>query len=260
MAPKSNQLKEKFDAFMGEDDDDSVGSGRGSIGGKLAGLSGLKPTSPAKLGIPSPAKPRLGLGNLGTPPSSKLGKPAGGIGIGKLGGLTTKHAGGTSKPAETVGISKLGGLATGGIGKPAGGLGKPTSTSDVEETLSKLSLSVKQVNSELKSSVESNVEALKSITSLVQGLAEKTVASFQEVSNRLNQTREYSGLQDSLDALIKNMDEEISAKGENEAYIVIPGHETSTVTAEEAAKILKKKSVRVFGSVSKLATVCNKSF
>ena len=257
MAPKSDQLKDKFDAFMGEDDDDSVGSTRGSVGGKLGGLTGLRPASPGRgfgLGsLTSPGKPRGGIPS----PGSKPGPPRG------LGGLSkpTGGLGGLSKPIAT-GPAKTAGAALGGLSKPAAGLGGlskpgPKSGPTLEDAMSNLNLSVDKVKSDLQSSIESNVEALKSITSMVKGLAESTVASFREVSNRLNQAKDEPGLQDSLDALIKNMDEEIASKVDQEAYIVIPGRDTSTVTPEEAAEILEGKSVRIFGSVGRLASACS---
>ena len=261
MAPKSDQLKDKFDAFMGEDDDDSVGSARGSVGGKLGGLTGLRPASPGRgfgLGsLTSPGKPRGGIPS----PGSKPGPPRG------LGGLSkpTGGLGGLSKPIAT-GPAKTAGAALGGLSKPAAGLGGlskpgpkpgPKSGPTLEDAMSNLNLSVDKVKSDLQSSMESNVEALKSITSMVKGLAESTVASFREVSNRLNQAKDEPGLQDSLDALIKNMDEEIASKVDQEAYIVIPGRDTSTVTPEEAAEILEGKSVRIFGSVGRLASACS---
>jgi hypothetical protein len=253
MAPKGDQLKDKFDAFMGEDDDDSVGSARGSVGGKLGGLTGLRPASPGRgLGLgslTSPGKPRGGI--------TGLAKPTGGLGsLAKpVGGVTSSRAAGAG-PAKPAG-----GLGLGGLTKPAGttglgGLSKPGSK-PIEDAMSNLNLSMEKVKEDLQSSVETNVEALKSITSMVKGLAENTIASFREVSNRLNQPRDDQGLQDSLDALIKNMDDEIAAKVDQEVYIVIPGRDTSTVTTEEAADILKGKSVRIFGSVGKLATVCS---
>ena len=262
MAPKSDQLKDKFDAFMGEDDDDSVGSARGSVGGKLGGLTGLRPSSPGRgfgLGsLTSPGKPK---GGISSSPGNKPGPSRG------LGGLSkpTGGLGGLSKPIAT-GPAKTAGAGLGGLSKPAAGLGglskpgpKPTPKPgpSVEDAMSNLNLSVEKVKSDLQSSVESNVEALKSITSMVNGLAESTIASFREVSNRLNQAKDEPGLQDSLDALIKNMDDEIAARVDREAYIVIPGRDTSTVTPEEAAEILEGKSVRIFGSVGKLATACS---
>ena len=258
MAPKSDQLKDKFDAFMGEDDDDSVGSARGSVGGKLGGLTGLRPASPGRgfgLGsLTSPGKPR---GSPGSKPGPSTNQPKTGL----LGGLSkpTGGLGGLSKPIVT-GPAKISGL--GGLSKP-GGLSRPGSKPgpkpgpSVEDAMSNLNLSVEKVKDDLQSSVESNVEALKSITSMVKGLAESTVASFREVSNRLNQAKDEPGLQDSLDALIKNMDDEIAARVDQEAYIVIPGHDTSTVTTEEAAEVLKGKSVKIFGSVGKLASACS---
>ena len=261
MAPKGDQLKDKFDAFMGDDDDDSVGSARGSVGGKLGGLTGLRPSSPMTqsksfgLGsLTSPGKPRGGISSPGSKPGPSLGllgglsKPTGG-----LSGLSkpTGALGNLSKPIST----KPAGL--GGLAKPAG-LSKPVPTSNrIEDAMSNLNLSVEKVKSDLQSSVESNVEAMKSITSMVKGLAENTIASFREVSNRLNHAKDDPALQDSLDALIKNMDDEIATKVDQEAYIVIPGRNTSTVTAEEAAEILKGKSVKIFGSVGKLAAVCS---
>lgn len=265
MAPKSDQLKDKFDAFMGEDDDDSVGSARGSVGGKLGGLTGLRPASPGRgfgLGsLTSPGKPRGGIPSPGNKPGPSLNQPKTGL----LGGLSkpTGGLGGLSKPIVT-GPAKISGL--GGLSKPTGSLGglsKPGSKPgpkpgpSVEDAMSNLNLSVEKVKDDLQSSVESNVEALKSITSMVKGLAESTVASFREVSNRLNQAKDEPGLQDSLDALIKNMDDEIAARVDQEAYIVIPGHDTSTVTTEEAAEVLKGKSVKIFGSVGKLASACS---
>lgn len=243
---------------MGEDDDDSVGSARGSVGGKLGGLTGLRPASPGRgfgLGsLTSPGKPR------GSPGS----KPGPSTKTGLLGGLSkpTGGLGGLSKPIVT-GPAKTQGL--GGLSKPTGlgGLSKPGSKPgpkpgpSVEDAMSNLNLSVDKVKDDLQSSVESNVEALKSITSMVKGLAESTVASFREVSNRLNQAKDEPGLQDSLDALIKNMDDEIASRVDQEAYIVIPGHDTSTVTTEEAAEVLKGKSVKIFGSVGKLASACS---
>lgn len=257
MAPKSDQLKDKFDAFMGEDDDDSVGSARGSVGGKLGGLTGLRPASPGRgfgLGsLTSPGKPRGGIPSPGSKPGPSRG----------LGGLSkpTGGLGGLSKPIAT-GPAKTAGAALGGLSKPAAGLGGlskpgPKSGPTLEGAMSNLNLSVEKVKSDLQSSVESNVEAMKSITSMVKGLAESTVASFREVSNRLNQAKDEPGLQDSLDALIKNMDEEIASKVDQEAYILIPGRDTSTVTPEEAAEILEGKSVRIFGSVGKLAAACS---
>jgi hypothetical protein len=254
MAPKSDQLKDKFDAFMGEDDDDSVGSARGSVGGKLGGLTGLRPASPGRgfgLGsLTSPGKPRGGIPS----PASKPG-PARGLGglskpTGGLGGLSKPIVTAPTKTAGT-GLSKPTGL--GGLSKPV----PPKPGSSIEDAISNLNLSVDKVKSDLQSSVESNVEAMKSITSMVKGLAESTIASFREVSNRLNQAKDDPALQDSLDALIKNMDEEIASKVDQEAYIVIPGRDTSTVTPEEAAEILEGKSVRIFGSVGKLASVCS---
>jgi len=250
------QLKDKFDAFMDEDDD-SVGSARGSAGGKLGGLTGLRPASPSRgfgLGsLTSPGKPRES-------PRSKPGPPLNQSKTGLLGGLSkpTGGLGGLSKPIVTKTASAgLGGMSKlGGLSKP---VPKPTPKPgpSVEDAMSNLNLSVDKVKSDLQSSVESNVEALKSITSMVKGLAESTVASFREVSNRLNQAKDDPGLQDSLDALIKNMDDEIASKVDQEAYIVIPGRDTSTVTPEDAAEILEGKSVRIFGSVGKLASVCS---
>lgn len=275
MAPKRDQLftRDKFDAFMGADDDDdnSVGSARGSIGGhssKLGGLAGLRPVSPSKPGLGS-------LGSPGKPSSSGAHSRATSEGLGGLGSSIAKSGlGGLGRPA---GLAKppggLGGLkSSGGLGglRSAGGLGGLKSTGGgikfagsgaqevppaaplaeskaLSEAMSGLSISVDKVQTE-------NIEALKSITSMVQELAEKTLAGFHEVSNRLNQTKDEPGLQDSLDALIKNMDEEIAAKGDKEVYIVVPGRDTSTVTTEEAADIMKDRSVRVFGSVGLLAT------
>lgn len=267
MAPKSDQLKDKFDAFMGEDDDDSVGSARGSVGGKLGGLTGLRPASPGRgfgLGsLTSPGKPRGGIPSPGSKPGPSLNQSK----MGLLGGLSkpTGGLGGLSKPIAT-GPAKTAGAALGGLSKPAAGLGglskpgpksAPKSGPPIEDAMSNLNLSVDKVKSDLQNSVESNVEALKSITSMVKGLAESTVSSFREVSNRLNQAKDEPGLQDSLDALIKNMDDEIASKIDREAYIVIPGRDTSTVTPEEAAEILEGKSVRIFGSVGKLASACS---
>jgi tRNA uridine 5-carbamoylmethylation protein Kti12 len=100
-------------------------------------------------------------------------------------------------------------------------------------------------------------EAMKSMTSMVEGLVESSVASFREVCNRLNQAKDEPGLQDLLDELIKNTDEENASKVDQEAYIVISGRDTSTITQEEAAEILEGKSVRIFGSVGKLAAACS---
>ena len=72
---------------------------------------------------------------------------------------------------------------------------------------------------------------------------------FKEVSNRLNQPRDE--MQESLDAMIKNIDEEIAAK-DDVVYIIIPGHKTNTVTTDEAAELIKSKNVKVVGSISQL--------
>lgn len=229
MAPKKDQLfsRDKFDAFMGEDDD-SVGSARGSsISGKLGGLGGLRAVSPDKpsLGsLVSPTPKSSGLGSLVSPNKPKSG-------LGGLGGL--KSTGGLK-----------GGLSL----KPTAGIGGiKSSIKPPEPPISAMS------NLSLSTQTE-NIEALKSITSLLQGLSEKTIAGFQEVSNRLNQTKDEPNLQDSLDELIKNIDDEISAKSDKEVYVIIPGRETSTITEEEIAKIVKGHKVRVFGSVGLLAT------
>ena len=107
------------------------------------------------------------------------------------------------------------------------------------------------------------VDAMKSILSLVQGLAEKTIVGFKEVSDRLNQQPTHmrgdvdgdlTGLQDALDSIVKKIDDLIAANADDEVYIIIPGHDTKTLTTEEAAEVIKDKSVRVFGGIGTIAS------
>ncbi len=236
MAEKRDQLsRKKFDDFMGDgddgfDDDISIGSGS-----RLGGLTGLRPAG-------------KGLGSLGSPI-----KPSSGQG---LGGLPSP-----AKPKTLGGLGGLSGRPTGGLGgKPKGGLSlkplvapkpaapqpaapQPVTQQPIDEAFKNLSLKTQG----------ETLEALKNISGFVKGLAEQTLEGFKEVSNRLNQPRDDdSKLQESLDAMVKNIDEEIAAK-KDVVYLVVPGSETNTITESEVAKLIKNKSVKVVGSIGQLS-------
>lgn len=239
MATKRDQLfKQRFDEFMGEpddgfDDDLSVGSG------SAAGLTGLRPAGTGLGSLSSPVK--RGLGSLpcpaNKPPARPFGglggKPLGGLGGRSLGGLGGKSFGGPSKPAPSA--------------APAPAQDFTRALDDVVKSTSNLSL---EVTSSLSKIATDNAETLKAISAFVKGLSEQTVDGFKEVSNRLNQ-QHGDGLQESLDAMVKNIDDEIAAKPDV-AYVIVPGHETATITTDEIAELVKDKSIRVVGSVSQL--------
>lgn len=232
MAPKRDQLfsKDKFDAFMSDNDDEdySVGSARGSIGGhsRLGGLGGLRPVNNPTGG---------GLGSLHSSPNkpagslrSSPGKPT----LGGLGGL------GSSAGPKLSNVTKLGGL---------GGLGGSKSGAPAAAT-------TQLGNMKLGDTELANV--LKSIASNLQGLSEKTIVGFQDVANRLNQEKggDLADVSDLLDTLVTKIDETITAK-KDEIYIIIPGHETQTLTTDETNELMKNKSVRVFGTIGSIATI-----
>lgn len=253
MAPKQNQLfsKEKFDAFMGdnEDDDYSVGSARGSIGGhsRLGGLGGLRLVN----------KDQGGLGGLGRGGNSAANSPS--KDPGGLGGLGAKRGNSPNKESLPAQRGNLGGLSRSGpktlgglkgVAAPAakiGGLG------GLKASTAATSIASGQAVKVGSDATDGTVEALKGITSLIQSISEKTLLGFKDVSNRLNQ--ETGGdVQAALDELIKHVDDEIAAKKDNEIYIVMPGSEPRTLTFDEATDLMKNKSVRVFGSVGGIAT------
>ena len=285
MSGERDQLfKKRFDEFMAEaddafEDDISVGSGVGS-GARLGGLTGLRPAGGALGGtskptgrggigslgsLPSPKKPTGGLGGLGG--SSGLGslpspsKPTGGLGgLGGLGGRGSRGIGG---------LGGLGGLGSKSTSKPA--LARPSAPSNIvssaqpatalnvdhlQKTLDDVVKATSNLTLEVTSSVqgiqEENTKALKDISAFIKSLTEQTLNGFKEVSNRLNQPRYEDGkLQESLDAMIKNIDEEVAAK-DDVVYIIVPGRESSTVTIDEATELIKDKSVKVVGSISQL--------
>ena len=251
MAPKPNQLfsKEKFDAFMGdnEDDDYSVGSARGSIGGhsRLGGLGGLRPV----VG---------GLGGLGGGGNSATNSPS--KDPGGLGGLGAKrdssHANKESLPAQRGnlgGLSRSGPRTLGGLKGIAAPAAKVGGIGGLKASTAATPITSGQAVKAGSDTTDATVEALKGITSLIQSLSEKTLLGFKDVSNRLNQ--ETGGdVQAALDELIKHVDDEIAAKKDNEIYIVMPGSEPRTFTFDEATDLMKNKSVRVFGSVGGIAT------
>ncbi len=274
MAPKQNQLfsKEKFDAFMGdnEDDDYSVGSARGGIGGhsRLGGLGGLRLVNKDQGGLGglgrggnsaanSPSKDPGSLGGLGRGSNSAANSPS--KDPGGLGGLGAKRGNSPNKESLPAQRGNLGGLSRSGpktlgglkgVAAPAakiGGLG------GLKASTAATSIASGQAVKVGSDATDGTVEALKGITSLIQSISEKTLLGFKDVSNRLNQ--ETGGdVQAALDELIKHVDDEIAAKKDNEIYIVVPGSEPRTLTFDEATDLMKNKSVRVFGSVGGIAT------
>ena len=219
MATKRNQLfKQKFDEYMGDDgfdDDISVGSGSAAAGGRgLGGLTGMRPAG-------------RGLGGLSS--------AAGGRGLSGLGGLG--GLGGLSKP-HTLSSFKL------PAAEPRAAAAEPpvAATAALDGAFKNFTLEVGKIQTK-------NTEAMKGISTFLKELTEHVLEGFKEVSNRLNQPRDE--MQESLDAMIKNIDEEIAAK-DDVVYIIIPGHKTNTVTTDEAAELIKNKNVKVVGSISQL--------
>ena len=222
MPPKRDQLfsKDTFDSFMADNDDDDVSLGSAGHS-RLGGLGGLRAVSP----LPSPNKPVGGLGGLGKK-TTESSKPArlGGAKLGGIGGAKLGGIGG-AKPPELA--DKMGALTTG-----------------------------EHVNA-----LQAVTSTMKEIAQTMQGLSEKTVLGFQEVSNRLRaQQGEEPSVQESLDALVRNIDEEIAAKGDDNVYVIIPGKEKKTVTTDEVAKLVKGKSVHIFGSVGHIASITSDRF
>lgn len=212
MATKRNQLfKQKFDEYMGDDGFDDDIS-VGS-GSAAAGGRGLG-------GLTGMRPAGRGLG----------GFAAGGRGLGGLGGL-----GGLSKP-HTLPSFKL----------PAA---EPRAAAAAEPQAAALDSTFKNFTLEVGKIQTKNTEAMKGISTFLKELTEHVLEGFKEVSNRLNQPRDE--MQESLDAMIKNIDEEIAAK-DDVVYIIIPGHKTNTVTTDEAAELIKNKNVKVVGSISQL--------
>ena len=222
-----------------DDDEYSVGSARGSIGGhsRLGGLGGLRPVG-------------KDLGGLGGP-SSKGNSPS--KDPGGLGGLGSKGNSPSKDPPRSGlgGLSRAGPKAMKGISAPKlGGIGGLKIGAAISSPAVS-GLAAVKVSSD---TTDATVEALKNITSLVQSLSEKTLLGFKDVSNRLNQ--ETGGdVQPALDELVKHIDEEISAKKNSEIYLIIPGSEPRTLTSEEATNLIKDKSVRVFGGIGGIATI-----
>ena len=217
MATKRNQLfKQKFEEYMGDDgfdDDISVGSGSAAAGGRgLGGLTGLRPT----------------------------GRGLGSRGMGGLGGL-----GGMNKP-QTLPAFKL------PVAKPLAAEPPAAARAESENTFG-LDGAFKDFTLEVGKIQTKNIEAMKGISTFLKELTEHVLEGFKEVSNRLNQQPrdEDSKMQESLDAMIKNIDEEIAAK-DDVVYIIIPGHKTDTVTTDEAAELIKSKNVKIVGSISQL--------
>lgn len=168
-----------------------------------------------------------------------------------LGGLTGMRPAGRG----------LGGLSGGrGLGG-LGGLGKPHTLPSfklpaaepravaAEPPAAALDGAFKNFTLEVGKIQTKNTEAMKGISTFLKELTEHVLEGFKEVSNRLNQPRDE--MQESLDAMIKNIDEEIAAK-DDVVYIIIPGHKTNTVTTDDAAELIKNKNVKVVGSISQL--------
>lgn len=213
MATKRNQLfKQKFEEYMGGDDGFDDDISVGSAAASGRGLGGLTGMRPAGRGL------------------GGLSSAAGGRGLGGLGGL-----GGLSKP-HTLPSFKLPAAEPRAAEPPAAAL---------DGAFKNFTLEVGKIQTK-------NTEAMKGISTFLKELTEHVLEGFKEVSNRLNQPRdEDSKMQESLDAMIKNIDEEIAAK-DDVVYIIIPGHKTNTVTTDEAAELIKSKNVKVVGSISQL--------
>jgi hypothetical protein len=187
MAARQNQLftKERFEAFMDDHDDDeySIGSARGSIGGhaRLGGLGGMRPVSKDPGGLGGLGGSRGGSvtnsPNKGMPARGGLGGLSGLGGLGGLGGLSRS------------GAKTLGGLK-GTAGQIGGLRGRSTgevNTTAINSGLKEHAGPVGEGEKVASDTTHATVEALKNITSLVQNLSEKTLHGFKEVSNRLNQ-------------------------------------------------------------------------
>lgn len=176
---------------------------------------------------------------------------AGGRGLGGLTGMRPAGRG--------LGGSAAGGRGLGGLGG-LGGLSKPYTLPSFKlpaaepravaaEPPAALDGAFKNFTLEVGKIQTKNTEAMKGISTFLKELTEHVLEGFKEVSNRLNQPRDE--MQESLDAMIKNIDEEIAAK-DDVVYIIIPGHKTNTVTTDEAAELIKNKNVKVVGSISQL--------
>lgn len=243
-------------------------SGFGGLGGlgaqtsKTASVSGSRPGS--TMGI---------LGGLGASSGTMGGLGASSSTMGRLGGLGAPN----SRPSSAMGgLGKLGlhKIDTGKLDVPAsmqrstpkaeGATGLDVKyIIDTMQKLSNLQLEVLSSNKKtveetlktMKNMQDENVKALKSITTFMQELSENTLNGYREVSKILNQhPDEQLNVQQAIEEHITSIDEEIYKNMSDQAYLVIPGSDDSTVTYEEATKLLADKTIHIYGSVRSLAS------